>query len=165
MKEENKNINDEKWELKDILHAILLSGIIIILILILIKVIKLEPKNQKENKVVYKEFEVTPVSETYSMLQSDTKGFKIEIECNKTTKVDIETQKSSVFSDDSKVTALGNNLYTITCEDLCYLYWTPDETIETNKIISIKFKTDEKDSKTKEIKIQNNQTTLYTIVK
>lgn len=162
MKEENKNINDEKWELKDILHVVLLTGIIIMLTLILIKVIKLEPKNK--DKKTYKEFEVTPVSETYRVLQND-KGLKLEIECNKTTKVDIETQKGSILSDSFEVSALGNNLYTITCEDLCYLYWTPDETIETNEIVSIKFKTDEENSKTKEIKIQNNQTTLYTVVK
>lgn len=159
MKEEKELINKEKWDRKDKIIAVQFIIIIVLLIILLVKVVT---KDKHKFVKSINGLEINAISKTYAMHYSDTRGFKFEIKCEDVTKIDIETTSGSMINEEGTLSALGENLYTVTCNDEETVFWTPDDTIKDEETTIIKFKSEDK--LVKEFNIQKDKKNIYTLI-
>lgn len=137
---------DDKFTTKDKIVGTLLITIILLEILILIITIK----NDKEKNY----FEVNSNVKSYTLASSTYQGYPLQLKCSDTQKVDIIIEKGSLFNKEGTLSDLGENKYTVTCEQDELIYWLPDETITNDEIIKINFKSDNPKYNEQEIKIK-----------
>lgn len=147
---EKEDINnpeqDDKFTTKDKIVGVLLITIILLEIVILILTIK----RDKESNY----FEVNSNVKSYALTSSVYQGYPLQLKCSDIQKVDIVLEKGSLFNKEGTLSAIGENKYTVTCEQDEVIYWMPSEDINEDEVVKINFKSDNEKYDEKEIKIK-----------